>query len=77
MVKMDVKIEKIDIQPGARKLKNTWTVELDPEPVILYYYPLFWMRVYDRILNIFGKGKNIYTHDEVSASDSVLYERFK
>lgn len=56
MKEIEIQFEKVEIKAGTRKLKDTWKVEIDPEPIVLFYYPGFWERVWNRILNVFGKG---------------------
>jgi len=65
MNKVEIKMEKIEIKSHPRKLKGDWKIEIDPEPICLYYHPPIWERVWDKILNLFGKRKN-HIYDEIT-----------
>lgn len=72
MKKVEIQFQKIEIKAGTRKLEDTWKVEIDPEPIVLFYYPGLWERVWNRILNVFGKGRKYPTHDEMMKISNVL-----
>jgi hypothetical protein len=63
---VEIQFEKVEVKQGIRKLEGNWTVEIDPEPIIMYYYPTLWERIWNRILNIFGKGRKNWIYDELS-----------
>ena len=42
MHKVEIQVERVEIKSHPRKLKGDWKIEIDPEPIILYYYPPLW-----------------------------------
>lgn len=66
MHKVEIQVERVEIKSHPRKLKGDWKIEIDPEPIMLYYYPPLWERIWNRILNVFGKGRKNWMHDELT-----------
>jgi hypothetical protein len=65
MNKVEIQVERVEIKSHPRKLKGDWKIEIDPEPLVMYYYPPLWERIWNRILNLFGKRKNQF-HKELT-----------
>lgn len=54
----EMRIEKVEVKAGTRKLEGKWKVELDPEIIVCYYCPeTKWERFCHWVKYLFVKGK--------------------